>query len=200
MNAARTAYAAVSLIVALLAVPAIVARASSPLTSAEAIALVKATPQLKIDTNAPVSDGFGRKTHPFVEVQGPRKGDSIGGYLTAEYAVQGELSNGETALVIPLESGGSGGCFTQILFVREKGAAHFTFVGHVDSGGHLGLVVTHGSIVARMPEYGPHDPNCCPTKFVIQTFDIENGKLRKIAQKTVPAPPPDSKPGATPKP
>jgi hypothetical protein len=159
---------------------------------------VKSTAQLKIQKNPPPTDGFNVKTHPFVEIQGMPEGDSYGGYLSAEYASQGDLSTGYSTLAIPLESGGSGGVFSQIFFARAKGASQFTYAGHIDSGGHLGVVVTHGSIVARMPDYGPNDPNCCPSKFLVQIYTIANGKLHKVSEKTIPAPPPEARPGATP--
>lgn len=174
------------------------AAAAERLTASEAIALVKSTPQLKIQKDAPASDGFNPKTHPFVEIQGMPEGNSYGGYLSADYSTQGVLTNGATALAIPLESGGSGGVFSQIFFVQAKGASQFRYAGHIDSGGHLGVVVSHGQIVARMPDYGANDPNCCPTKFLIVKYDIQNGKLRKLSEKTVPAPSPEAKPGATP--
>jgi hypothetical protein len=164
------------------------ALAASRLTATEAIALVKATRQLAIQSNAYPSDAYNPKTHPFVEVLGLPEGDSNGGYLDADFSIQGPLSNGETALAIPLESGGSGGVFTQLVFARMKDGARFVYAGHIDSSGHLGIIVSHGQIIARMPDYGPHDANCCPSKFFIQKYDIENGKLHKTLEKTVPAP------------
>jgi hypothetical protein len=173
---------------ALLALQGSGAQAATRLTATEAIALVKATPQLAIGSNAYPSEAYNAKTHPFVEVLGLPEGDSNGGYLDADFAIQGTLSNGETALAIPLESGGSGGVFTQLVFARIKNGAPFVYAGHIDSTGHLGIIVSHGQIVARMPDYGPHDANCCPSKFLIQKYDIENGKLHKTLEKTVPAP------------
>ena len=172
-----------------LALLPLVAVAKPPvLSSAQAIALVKATPQLKIDNSVPPSDAFDKRTHPYVVLKGVPEG-TVGGYLSAEYANEGTLSNGVDAVVIPLDSGGSGGVFTQIVFART-GKAPLAYAGYMNSGGHLGVKVSGGAIVATMADYGPNDPNCCPSKRIVQSYAVLGGKLHKTSEKTVPNPKP----------
>jgi hypothetical protein len=115
MNGRRSRVAAV--VFALLAFQTTPALAAPPITAAEAIALIKASPELKIDTREPAPSGFPAATHPAVDIQGS---DGSAGYLSAEYAKEGTLSDGSTALAIPLDSDGSGGIFSQLIFARQR--------------------------------------------------------------------------------
>jgi len=183
MNGRRSRVAAVLL--ALVLLPAIPARSASPITAAEAIALVKASPELKIDTREQAPSGFPPATHPAIDVPGS---DGSAGYLSAEYAKEGTLSDGSTALAIPLDSDGSGGIFNQLIFVRAKGASTFAFAGNIGSDGHLDVSFVKGAIVARMPLYVASEPECCPSTFRVETYDIVGGKLHERSTEKIPAP------------
>lgn len=152
-----------------------------------AVTLIKASPQLTIDTSVPAMDAFPAKTHPYVRIAGAPEG-TVGGYLDTEYAHQGKLASGTVALAIPLDSGGSGGIFTQVVFVG-KSAAQLSYIGYVTSGGHADVEIKGGKIVARIPQYGRNDPNCCPSTLLVTTYDVVGGKLHETSHVTVPAPP-----------
>ncbi len=173
---------------ALVLVPTLAA-ASAPLTPAQIIALVKATPQLKIDKSVPPSLGFEAKTHPFVDVVGTHEGQTIGGYLASEDARQGTLTSGFVVLAVPLDSGGSGGVFTQLVFAR-RGSVPYFYAGHIDSGGHLDVRFKNGAIVATLPYYRANDPNCCPSKMIVQNYTIRDNKLHRTSQRMTPTPKP----------
>jgi hypothetical protein len=175
-----------------LAAPAATKPTPTPTMSPQAaqiLALVKATPKLKIDTSVPPSEAFNAKTNPYVNVLGVPEGQAVGGYVLGAEAQRGTLKDGTNVIAVPLESGGSGGVFTQILFAR-RGAASYAYVGYISSGGHLDVRVKGGNLVATLPYYGANDPNCCPSKMIVQTYAIAGGKLKQIAEKTVPTPKP----------
>ena len=157
--------------------------------SAQILAIVKASPQLKIDRTVPATSVFDAKTHPYVDVLGVPEGQAIGGYLGADEATYGTVSGGFNAIAVPLESDGSGGVFTQILFAR-RGTAKYTYIGYIGSGGHLKVELKNNGIVATLPYYGPKDANCCPSKLIVQTYAIQSGKLKQVAQKMMPTPKP----------
>jgi hypothetical protein len=170
-------------------VPSLALASPPALTPSQIVALVKATPQLKIDRSAPPSPAFDPKSHPYVDVLGAPEGQAIGGYVTSELAHQGTLTSGYEVLAVPLDSGGSGGVFTQIVSGR-RGHVPFVYVGHIDSAGHLGVQVKGGKLVATLPYYAAKDPNCCPSKFIVATYAIRDGKLRRTAQRMIPTPKP----------
>ncbi|MGC2635344.1 MAG: hypothetical protein WA215_14185 [Candidatus Cybelea sp.] len=162
---------------------------ASPPPPSQIVALVKATPQLKIDRGVPPSSAFDPKSHPYVDVLGAPEGQAIGGYVISELAHQGTLTSGYDVLAVPLDSGGSGGVFTEIVFAR-RGHVSFAYVGHIDSAGHLAVQVRGGKLVATLPYYAAKDPNCCPSKFIVATYSIRDGKLRRTTQRMIPTPRP----------
>jgi hypothetical protein len=172
--------------VVLLCCLALPARAA-PIAAQAAVALVKATPQLKIDTSVPAMDAYPAKTHPYVSIAGAPEG-TVGGYLDTGGAHQGTLANGTVVLAVPLDSGGSGGVFTQIFFAG-KSPSQLSYAGYVTSGGHAGVEIKGGKIVARIPLYGRNDPNCCPSTFLITTYDVVGRRLHETSHVMVPAPP-----------
>jgi len=170
-------------------VPSLTLASPPSLTAPQIVALVKATPQLRIDRSVPASSAFDPKTHPYVDIVGAPEGQAIGGYLAPELAHHGTLTSGYDVLAVPLDSGGSGGVFTQIVFAR-RGHASFAYAGHVDSAGHLSVRVEGGKLVATLPFYAANDPNCCPSKLIVATYTIRDSKLRRTSQRTIPTPKP----------
>jgi hypothetical protein len=159
--------------------------------NAQLIALVKATPKLKIDKTVPASEGFNTKTQPYVNVLGVPEGEAVGGYLESDGSHHGTLGNGYNVLAVPLESGGSGGVFTQIVFAR-RGNAKYVYAGYISSAGHLSVQIKNGTILATLPYYAERDPNCCPSKMIVQTYTVQGAALHKLTDKTIPTPKPHS--------
>jgi hypothetical protein len=150
------------------------------------IALIKSTPQLKIDPTVPSMGTLDTKTHPYVNVVGTN--GVGGGYADIEEVVRGTLSDGAQVLVVPLISGGSGGVFTQIVFGQRGGAAA-RYGGYISSGGHLAVAIKNGRIVARLPLYRAGEANCCPSHMLVQTYRLgPDGKLNLSSEVTVKAP------------
>lgn len=150
-------------------------------SASQIVALVKRTPQLKIDTTVS-SSAYDAKTHPYVSVVGVPEGESVGGFLLADRAQGGSLAGGAQVFIVPLDSGGSGGIFTQIVFA-QAGGHPFAYAGEIGSGGHLDVRAHGGSIVATMPYYGANDPNCCPSQRIVATYTVRNGHLVKLSEK-----------------
>ena len=90
-------------------------------TVGEIVALVAGSPQLRIDDTL-FSSTSDAKTHPYVNIRNGPEG-TIGGYLVPEGARAGTLSDGTYVLAVPLDSGGSGGIFTQIVFAQSDECA-----------------------------------------------------------------------------
>ncbi len=144
--------------------------------SATIIALVKASPQLAIDPSAPPPGTWDKKTHPYVRVVAAPEG-TVGGNIDPDLASMGIMSGGAQVMAVPLESGGSGGVFTQLIFVRPDRDSKPFFAGYITSGGHLAVDVTYHAIVAISPHYGPNDANCCPSKYDTRTYAFAGGKV-----------------------
>jgi hypothetical protein len=165
------------------------AAATKAAKTAQILSIVKASPQLKIDRTVPPTSVFDAKNHPYINVLGVPEGQAVGGYLSAEDANYGPAAGGYQAIAVPLESDGSGGVFTQIVFARH-GTGKYTYVGYIGSGGHLKVEIKSNALVATLPYYGPKDANCCPSKLIVQTYAIHSGKLKQVAQKMMPTPKP----------
>jgi hypothetical protein len=152
--------------------------------AAQIVALVKVSPQLRIDQTI-FSSALDAQTHPYVNIRNAPEG-TVGGYLVPEGAHDGTLHDGTYVLAVPLDSGGSGGVFTQLIFAGRSATA-LTYAGYLESAGHLGVSVQGGVIVAQLPYYGDDSPNCCPKKYVIQTYGLRDGALVKLSERFEPA-------------
>ncbi len=156
------------------------AQAAQAPAAEQIVALVQGSPQLRIDETI-FSSGFDAQTHPFVNIRSAPEG-TIGGYLVPESAHNGTLRDGTYVLAVPLDSGGSGGVFTQILFAGRSAKA-LAYIGYIDSAGHLSVSVEDGVIVARLPYYGDDSPNCCPKQYVVRTYAVRGGALIKLSER-----------------
>jgi hypothetical protein len=148
--------------------------------SATIVALVRATPALSIDATVP-SEGWNPKTHPYVRLKSAET--QPGGFIDADRASIGLIEAGTQVMAVPLESGGSGGVFTQIVFAQGISDAKPYYAGAIFSGGHLNVNVTYHGIVAIYPDYGPHDANCCPSKYAIETYTLAGGRLKLLSRR-----------------
>jgi hypothetical protein len=146
---------------------------------ASIISLIRATPSLTIDTTVPQSFGWDLQTHPYVRLGSEQA--PVGGYVDADAASIGLVAGGTQVMSVPLESGGSGGIFTQILFARDVQDAAPYYVGAISSGGHLEVNITYHGVVATYPDYAAGDPNCCPSKYSSDTYTIVDRKLKLLS-------------------
>lgn len=147
---------------------------------ASIVALVKSAKALTIDPSVPAIGGWSRKTHPYVRVgNGP---NAVGGAVDPDFASIGRLADGTQVMAVPLESGGSGGIFTQILFAQTDPSSRPFYLGSISSGGHLAVNVTYHGIVAISPDYGANDPNCCPSKYERRVYDVSGRTLKLVAR------------------
>jgi hypothetical protein len=152
---------------------------------ASIIALVRTTRALALD-RAVTGAGWNPKTQPYVKLVG--RETQPGGYIVADRASIGLLADGTQVMAVPLESGGSGGVFTQIVFAQGIDDRQPYYVGAIESGGHLNVNVTYHGVVAIYPDYGPNDPNCCPSKYAVETFGIDARRLKLLSRRTTPKP------------
>ena len=124
-----------------IAMPIAAAAAFTAVPDDRAIALVKSTTALKIDSTQPASDAYPAKTNPWVNVVTPSGEGPNGGYLLGSAAHQGALANGTYVIAIPLASGGTGDIFTQIVFSGTN-ASQVSYTGYLTSEGHLDVQVS----------------------------------------------------------
>ena len=136
------------------------------LTQARLESVVKASPLLRISLVG------GR---PYVSVSGD--GNSLG-YLDATTIDYGYQMDKADVLIVPLISGGSGGVFTTLIFTTVNRAP--SYVGKIDSQGHLDVHLSGGVINAVTPIYGPHDPQSSPAGHHTVRYAVHAGKLVKL--------------------
>jgi hypothetical protein len=161
------------LLAALLALCTMVPAGAMTTDRASIIALVRQTKALTLQGT-------------FVRFAGD--GDQAGGDILPDFAAAGLLEGGTRVIAVPLESGGSGGVFTQILFAQGVDDAEPYYLGAITSGGHLNVNVTYHGIVATYPDYGANDPNCCPSKYAIDTYTIDRHALKRVSSRVVKKP------------
>lgn len=105
-------------------------------------------------------------------------GSDVGGYV-ANVSIDGYLNNGQEVMVVPLGSGGSGGIFDSLLFIRLNGKVRF--IGYVPSAnGHLDIALADGALRVRTPIYRIGDPQCCPLKPHYEIDTLRGIRLVKL--------------------
>ena len=120
---------------------------------------------------------------PYFRLQTPN--GPFEGYVNPDIGItQGTLANGQKVVAAPLLSGGSMGAPYALLYTQVHGA--WKYVGYLPSpGGHIGVDVKNGQLVVKTPEYGPSDPNCCPSHILVE-YDTLNGiTLKKLRTERV---------------
>lgn len=136
--------------------------------------------------------GVGRygdaKDVPFVKVRGSGE-SSLGGFADARYVVSGTMGpDAREVLAVPLMSGGSGGDFTVLIYAAD-GSGPLRYAGKVDWGaGHIGVTISYASIVVTEPIYAANDPNCCPSAYLVELYQIRKGRLVRVGSANVPKP------------
>lgn len=106
------------------------------------------------------------------------RGRSLGGFVADAEVDYGYASNGADLLIVPLESGGSGGVFTTLVFTSIR--RHPRLVGTIASpGGHLSVFIRRGEVTAQSPVYGPDDPNCCPSALSYAQYAFDGLRLTR---------------------
>ncbi len=111
----------------------------------------------------------------YVSVHGD--GDQLG-YLDAAALDYGFQVDSTDVLIVPLISGGSGGVFTTLIFTTTHRTP--TYVGKIDSAGHLDVHLSQGVINAVTPTYGPHDPQAFPSGHRTVRYAVSRGALVKV--------------------
>ncbi|MGC8484039.1 MAG: hypothetical protein ACP5O6_00170 [Candidatus Baltobacteraceae bacterium] len=157
-----------------------------PIAQAAVNHLLRATTQIRA---LPNPGGYGAAMDiPFVRVRGAAEGSSAR-FADARYAVSGTMGpESQKIVAIPLMSGGSGADFTVLLFAAD-GTGALRYAGKIDwGGGHIGVAVTYATIVVTEPIYGANDPNCCPSAYLVELYQVRNGKLTRVGSANVPRP------------
>ncbi len=117
------------------------------------------------------------ETEPYYVVAGT----DAQGFVNADTDDYGYLANGADVLIVPLQSGGSGGVFYTLLFTTI--ATKPAFIGYIPSGaGHLDVYIDGGRLIVETPIYKGNDPNCCPSGHHVVTYTLDGTKLKKLSE------------------
>ncbi|HEY4441516.1 MAG TPA: hypothetical protein VGN14_13745 [Candidatus Elarobacter sp.] len=104
------------------------------------------------------------------------KGANATGWVVPAEATEGFLADGRRVMVAPINSGGSGGVFSALLFTQTGTTPHF--VGTIPSGGgHLLVSVNAGRLLIEWPIYVGDDPNCCPSALHFEHASVRGNRL-----------------------
>jgi hypothetical protein len=152
------------------------------LSDSDILALIKATPQLKITSNTTLIPGA--KPRTWINVTGGYNG----GFLDDPEAHTGILADGTNVLIVPLPTGGSAGVDDQLVFAGPRNG-HFRYAGVIASedfntgsmSGHLQVGIIAGVIVAALPYYRPNDADCCPSAHFLARYTVTHGKLHLLS-------------------
>jgi hypothetical protein len=108
-------------------------------------------------------------------------GTATSGFVKSDAVDDGFLSTAQEVLILPLDSGGSGGVFTTLLWTRIARA--WKFVGYLPSkAGHLSVYLQRGRLNVVTPIYASGDPNCCPSKHHHEIDTLQATRLIRLAQ------------------
>jgi hypothetical protein len=114
------------------------------------------------------------------------KGTQASGFAIPALIDDGFLTNGQEVLIVPLDSGGSGGVFATLLYTRALGKP-WQYVGYVPSpNGHLNVHIEQGTLVSITPIYASGDPNCCPSKQHHVRYSLVGTKLKQVGSFSFP--------------
>ena len=143
----------------------------SALLAAVVAQLFATTPQIRRLRSAPAPNGS-----PYYRLNGT----DIAGFVVPSLVDEGRLRNGRDLLVVPLDSGGSGQVFGALVWTRATGEA-WRFAGSVPSpNGRLVIRIEGGVLVAALPDYGPGDADCCPSRHRYERFTVNRQKLELL--------------------
>ncbi len=103
--------------------------------------------------------------------------------LTDQIAV-GELNGQPAAAVILLtDPGGSGTFYDLAVVVEREGELVNVATAALGDRVQIGsLSIENGQIIVEMVTHGQDDPMCCPTKQVVQTYDLQGDQLVQTSE------------------
>lgn len=123
------------------------------------------------------------------EFRAPFAADSSAAVVVSlsDWTTYGELDNGSAAAAILVSQTGGSGVFYDLAVVSfgqgKPVDVATTFIG--DRVQVNALTIEEGDIILDMVVAGPDDPMCCPTQHVRQTYGLEGGELKLIANEVI---------------
>ena len=102
--------------------------------------------------------------------------------LLPEYTATGELNGEPAAAVILATDPGGSGTFVDLAVVTEVDGepTNVAVTGLGDRVQINSVTIENDQIVVDMVTPGPDDPMCCPTLQVVQTYELQDGKLTLV--------------------
>ncbi len=126
-----------------------------------------------------------RKTAPVQQLL-----TATGGQFVASQVIYADLTgNGVEDAVVPISSGGTLGDIAYVVLAPgPNGVVALPMQKGVTSSGGIAVKVVGGKLVDIRPEYGPNDPNCCPSMLRETTYAWNGKELAVVSTLTVPNP------------
>jgi hypothetical protein len=113
-----------------------------------------------------------------------------GGEFVQSQVIYGDLTgDGIDEAVVPVSSGGTMGDIAYVVLTPAGGgvAALPMAKGDTSSGG-IAVSIDGGKLVDTRPQYGPNDPNCCPSLLRKTTYTWDGQQLAVASTASVPNP------------
>ncbi|MBF6600896.1 MAG: hypothetical protein IVW36_10350 [Dehalococcoidia bacterium] len=110
-----------------------------------------------------------------------------GGAFVASQVIYGDLTgDGIDEAVVPLASGGTMGNIAYVVLTPSgSGVSALPLPKGDASSGGVAVSVVGGKLVDTRPQYGPNDPNCCPSMLRKTTYGWDGGKFVVASTETV---------------
>jgi hypothetical protein len=119
------------------------------------------------------------------EMEDPEFGSSMSAYIRLR--VYGDLNGdgvADAVVLVNQEGPGNQVSVYLVAVLAANGTPHVTNPQFIDSPGHgvgvKSFQIRNGKIVLDSLQVGPNDAMCCPTKRVVLTYAIKNGKLVRV--------------------
>ncbi len=115
---------------------------------------------------------------------------ATGGQFVAAQVIYADLTGeGIEDAVVPIASGGTLGDIAYVVLApTPNGVKALPMQKGVTSSGGIAVNVVAGKLIDTRPEYGPNDPNCCPSMLRETTYAWNGKELAVVSTVTVPNP------------
>ncbi|HEY7801354.1 MAG TPA: hypothetical protein VIE40_01650 [Dehalococcoidia bacterium] len=115
---------------------------------------------------------------------------TTGGQFVQSEVLYGDLTgDGIEEAVVPISSGGTMGDIAYVVLTPSgSGVAAVPMAKGDTTSGGVAVSIDGGRLIDTRPQYGPNDPNCCPTLLRKTTYAWDGQQLSVASTASVPNP------------
>ena len=115
---------------------------------------------------------------------------ATGGQFVASQVLYGDLTgDGIEEAVVPVSSGGTMGDIAYVVLTPSDGGVAVLPMEQGDSAtGSVTVDIVDGKLVDTRPEYGPTDPECCPSMLRKTAYAWNGSKFAIASSQSIPNP------------